>query len=274
MFVATCIAVSVPAWANLGPVASSLGGAGVAAMSPVEASYYNPASISNAEHNHALLGFTQKEIDGVDFENFNVQAVDAGRDTMIKGAFSYHRQEITSVSSRKTVSKWELSGAKYASPGATYGISLTKQITQDHKLEKEWVDYNMDWGAVHNLSPSWGVGYLIEDMFSGKEDRQLRKTTIGAEYRLAGKFRYLLDLSFQDQMNPDRNWIAAMGIELRVSDSFDWRFGYRSDDLEGSNYYTAGFSWQGPRLGIYYAFQNNTAKSAESIHILDLRVFF
>lgn len=269
-----CIGVSPVLQANLGPVASSMGGASVASMDPVSATYLNPASLVNAKLNHLLIGHTNKEISGVKSNNFNIQAIDAGQDSTNKGSFSYQKNEISSLSSRFTLSKFELSGAKYSRPGVAYGLSITKQIIKDHKLDKEFVDFNLDFGSVHNLTKKWGLGYLIEDIFSGKETRQIRKTTIGGVYRLGTSYRYMLDLSFQDQYNPDRKWVTALGLELSVSESFKWRFGYRSDDLNSSNYYTMGLSWQGPRLGFYYAFQNNTTKSAESIHILDLRVFF
>ena len=134
-FLFLCVGVSLQANLNHGPVASSLGGAGVASMSDVQGVFMNPASIANAQMNHLILNLQTQETQGEEAGDWSVLAVDAGRESFIKGGFSYVKREISSNSSRLTKSRWELAGAKYATAGLGIGVSLTKEKTHNLKSD-------------------------------------------------------------------------------------------------------------------------------------------
>jgi opacity protein-like surface antigen len=243
-------------------------------MDPVEGSYLNPAAVANTKTNHLTLSNTKSEINSTEQNNFHIGMIDGGQGSISKGAFSYSKRELSSDSIRQSFSRFELSVAKYARAGTSYGLSFTKEILRDLRNNKEFVDYNADFGGIYNHNPQWSFGFLVTDIFTGRSTGQKRNTSLGLNYRAPKWFSYYLDLSYQDEDNPDKEWVSALGLEITTTERVKWRLGYRVDDLNDGNFYSIGFSWGGPRLGIYYAFQNHTKISAESMHILDLRVFF
>ena len=272
LIVLVCIEVSAFGQRGRGPVASSLGGAGVASLQAVEGAFFNPAAIASAENNHVSIHGSQEELNGVDYKDWGFYAIDSGSGSIAKGAFSYQKSEQDGPGLRSSTSRWEISGAKYLIPGLALGTAFTKQTDRDLINETEKVEYNLDLGALYNFDPSLSAGLLLENAFTGKDDRQQPLFTAGMEYRLGSVFRYLAETN--KVFKADSQWNYAVGVELKATDSTSYRLGYLGDKENNRNYYTGGFSWQGPRLGIYYAFQSGVGDSAETLHSLDFRVFF
>ncbi|MAF90078.1 MAG: hypothetical protein VX583_12750 [Bdellovibrionota bacterium] len=272
LIVLTCIEVLAFGQRGRGPVASSIGGAGVASNDAMEAAYFNPAAIANAQTNYLSLHLVQEDRESTEYKDWGVYAVDAGRESFIKGGLAYQKEEFSSDSSRLSKSKWEISGAKYRKQGFAMGASFTKQVLRDLNLETEKVDYNLDLGFLYNKNDQWSFGALFENVFTGKDERQESLMTLGLVYRLGDRLRYLLDTN--KVLSTNTQWNYGFGLELKATDSAFWRLGYLGNKDESRNYYTGGFSWRGPRLGIHYAFQNAVSKTADSMHSLDFSLFF
>ena len=100
LIVLTCIEVLAFGQRGRGPVASSIGGAGVASNDAMEAAYFNPAAIANAQTNYLSLHLVQEDRESTEYKDWGVYAVDAGRESFIKGGLAYQKEEFSSDSSR------------------------------------------------------------------------------------------------------------------------------------------------------------------------------
>lgn len=249
-----------------------MGGTGVASLRPMDAAYYNPAGIANAQKNHAALQSVAASEAATEVDGGGIYILDAGNESITKGGFSYQRQFETGPAQRKSQARWELSAAKYIKPGLAMGVAFTKQRVSDLLLSRDFVDYNLELGWLYNPIWEWGFGLLLEDVFTGKEGRQQPMASLGLEYRSK-----LLRLSFDSSRLLSAGagvWDYGLGFELSANEEIQWRLGYLSQARSKQHFYTAGLSWQGPRLGLYYAFQSQVGVSANVLHSLDLRLFF
>lgn len=267
------LSLSAQAQFYTGPRAASMGGAGRASIETSESTFLNPALLAHADHNYLSLFKNSETRDPkYDTDQWGISIVDSGADTGIPGAFSYTHKNTMQVSNSEIQAKeYNLSLARRWNQAWAFGMTIYRQESNDIE---DLTEHGLHLGAIYYPTPFFGLGAVIYQAVKTGDLKTPAVYALGSHYVVGRILKLSGDIRYVDQNNPDKKWDVMGGIALPLGDQFYLRGGYEWISLEKRQFYTTGFSWDGPRLNIAYAYQNNPSSGGERMHNLDLSVFF
>jgi hypothetical protein len=256
-----------------GPRAAAMGGAGRASIETSESAFLNPALLAHADHNYlSLFKDSETREPKYDTDQWGLSVVDAGADTGIPGSFSYSHKNIATASGNEVRAKdYELSLARRWNQAWAFGMTLYRQQWND---TENLTEHGLHLGAIYYPTPFFGLGAVIYQAVKTGDLKTPAVYALGSHYVVGNILKLSADVRYVDELNPDKKWDFMGGAAIPIGDEFYLRGGYEWISLEKRQFYSAGFSWDGPRLNIAYAYQNNPSSGGERMHNLDLSVFF
>ena len=105
--------------------------------------------------------------------------------------------------------------------------------------------------------PWLGFSLVFYDMVNDPDVQLIPITAIGAHVIIMDIMRIRADVTQPQKLNPTGGGTLNLGMELDGGSGFLFRFGGDWDTVNAVTYWTAGLSWEGPRLSVAYAFRNN-----------------
>jgi hypothetical protein len=132
----------------------------------------------------------------------------------------------------------------------------------------------------YNPHPDYGYGLVFYNLGARDETvpryiQNLDKVSAGVHAIFLKYFRVRADLSQVVQENPDHRQQYQVGLESRLAPYAVVRLGLDKDDLTGRKFFTAGATFDGPRIKIDYYYKSNTgADTAGAMHGVDIRLPF
>ena len=265
-----------------GAVSSALGGSGVAGLPAAEGALLNPALIAifsgsglDANYRDGSLGA------GAHRQALALGAIDNGGEQLFSGALHYVRTRDTGRVARPVDGElWHGAVAGRVNERLAVGASLYRLgYREDHESPKSQMQWNYGFGALAMFTRSFGVGYAIRNLAlpGGNVPAGLREDlyhALGTYVGLGEAARLRVDLGRRERRNPDRQLAYMVGLETRTADMVLLRFGFRHDEAGDGRVWTAGLSFDGPRLKVDYAFEKSQDAGHGALHSVDLRVPF
>ncbi len=259
---------------HTGTVARALGGAGVAALSSAESAFLNPAHLPYLRGYDVGAFRSERHTRGVGSErDWALSLVDVTKGVMLPGAFTYVSRSYDIQGYRSDQQDFALNLGDRITPNLSWGarVRYFRTVTQGRSDESL---FNGGIGLLFAPMREFGIGLMADNILDSHTQTLRPVTTIGAHYLYQDFFRIRADLAFPTKSNPDRKAIIMTGLEILPRPDIAFRFGGRIDDQIKQNFLTAGLGWDGPRLGIDYAFEKRLDASDDHAHSLDLRVHF
>lgn len=261
-------------------MSSSLGGAGRAGVNSSEGVFLNPALVALLSRSE-MIGYYQ---DGAISKGRHAQAwgvtlSQSSDDVYFPGALSYLRLRDTRPGlAAQDGELWHVAIGKLFFKRLAVGASAYR-LDESVAGEKDWEQWNGALGGVFLITNHWGVAYVYENPFSTSSDipealRLFGKQSLGTYYMTPYHAALVLDLQRWEQFNPKKQWDVHAGIEVESNPFVIVRLGAEWLQAAHRTDLTAGFTFNGPRIKVDYAFIKNVRGIGGALHSVDLRATF
>lgn len=264
-----------------GPVSSALGGAGRAAVDPLESLFLNPGSLGFLPPYLHLGGHYQSAEHPTQGKDQVLGAVlaDGTPDKVIPGAFSYIRDQNKAASGQKTTdNEFRITVGKIVYPGVSFGLGLHYR---EFEVESgpRYFQTNADLGALWSPIEEISMGVVAQNFLSAddKAPEDVRDVpTFGIGFRGSYERHFQLRLDFvrPDKFNPGRRTDIGAGFESSFENGLALRVGCNWKETENKTLLAAGLGYRGPRLQVDYTFQKDTRVDEATRHLVDLWIPF
>lgn len=262
-----------------GPVSSAMGGAGRAAVDPVESHFRNPAVVPHAPQidmgAYYQDGYRAKQTHET---TLGVSMVDNTDEIICPGAIGYLQNRRTFPGLQVNEKYIQGSLGSFVVPKLSFGLAGV-YVAHDVENGKSYTQWDGILGLLYTPNSNLGLALTYSYFMNPPEDlpkilRLMPTVSLGAHYIYEDFLRLRLDVSRQEQDNVDKELIIESGIETRMPPFFVLRLGSQWNDIERRSYITAGLGFDGPRLKIDYSFQKMRGEEGYTMHGVDMRVAF
>lgn len=262
-----------------GPVSSAMGGAGRAAVEPVESHFRNPAVVAHAPQIDMGVYYQDGYRAPQNHETtYGFSIVDNTEEIICPGAVGYlqNRRAIAGTYINEKYIQGSLGG--FIVPQLSFGIAgvYVNHDIENGKTFKQWDGmFGFLYTPTSNLGLAFTYAYFLEPPKDLPAMLVLQPTiSLAGHYIFEEFLRLRLDLSRWEKNNDDKKWIIEAGIETKMPEFFVFRIGSQWNDIERRSYITAGLGFDGPRLKIDYSFQKMRGVEGYTMHGVDMRVPF
>lgn len=264
-----CVAKNVYAQTYTSPYAAGMGGAGVAAVSPLEAAYLNPAQLGFITKNHLHAFFLDEDMQDLDNEKWGIAAVDTTTSSLFPGSFTFTNGELDAATGKIKTRNYELSLGRKEYEKVSFGITLKRQEWKEPGVNE--ADHDFHFGVTFAPIKELGIAFVTYNVLEDNKERTPRKYVLGGYYILDPNIRFALDLAYQKEMNDNGNMDVMTGLAVPIG-FVDVLAGYSKLSVINEEFFTSGLIWNGPRLSLAYAYRDGS-KGSKS-HNIDIGIFF
>lgn len=263
--------VSCSAWSqtfeNLGSVSTSLGGAGVGSLNPVDGAFNNPASFALFDQRSMNLSFAKKA--------FRISLADNGAEALFPAMLGYNQIDLDGLRTKS----FYLGFAYPFGPRISMGVNLGFQETQLPGFDQKYRQNLADVGLIFRPNTWFSVGAVVKnqpindsDLPNTMDDRATQALGFEAKYEELVNIRG--ELESGKNAASEQKMIVKSGIEIIMNEWIQLRLGYQNNNLISQNYFTAGLGFGGPQFGLHYAYVKESEFEKETYQSIDLAVPF
>ena len=262
-----------------GPAMAGTGGAGRAAIEGSESAILNPATLSYMDRYYIAVPFAESTHPANGYEQtYGLMLADGTPDKMVPGAISYLRRRVAFGGTEANLQDVHVAIGGQAYKYVSIGVAGHYRTFEQENLP-DYFQTNGDFGALVTPLENLGIAFVAYNFLSAKDSvplgiRDVPTLAVGINYLYGEAFAARLDLVRPDKYNPNRRTDVQLGIQTTFAESFFLRFGSNWKETEDKTYLTTGFGYQGPRLSVNYAYQQDVRESAGTRHIVDLWMGF
>lgn len=251
----------------------ALGGTGRAAVRQEEVGFLNPAALVHTRGFAITGGYRKMDIPGDGkIENMALHLSESGTNSLFPLGVTYLKTRNFYLPFVNYEENLHLSTAAMVLPNFSIGLDVSRNQLETDNMGYE--DWNASLGLLYVINGNIGLGFVYYNVLDSDIYYLARRMALGTSYLFQGFLKAFLDVEYQVDNNIDNDLIYMIGLEHSLHKMFDIRFGTKFDDFNNRNYWTAGFGFKGPRLGLSYAFEKNFAVSTELAHSFDLKLLF
>lgn len=278
VFVTHLKPIEIKAQTYNGVIARSMGGAGRAAVDPLDVGRMNPGGLIHLR-NYSFGAQYREQSFASDSEGFlwTVALSDGTEAAAFPGAFIYEKKFKYSDLGRVEQDHYSLSVAQRVHD--TLGVGLTV-----HHLSSAWgatessSQIQGDLGLMWAPAPILGLG-LVGYNLAGSKSGELAAANSFRSLGLGGHvlldfFRVRLDYMHQLEENSASRGHLMAGFESLIFEWFAMRAGWFEDGLHQQRAWTLGLGFDGPRLKFNLSAELPSTAESETRYGIDMMVQF
>jgi hypothetical protein len=264
LFTLFCESPHSQAQTFFGAGTEALGRAGRAANVAQDAQFLNPAALSFAKDSNGGLAFQTSGITSATPVNgYAAVITDNDPEKFAAGGVGYVYRRSSFPDHIVTDQDISLDIAAKIVPTISLGVQ-THTLFRQNTGAPGFTKYNATAGLMILPKPFLGFSLVFYDMFNDPDLQLIPTTAIGTHIIIMDIMRIRADITQPQFLNPNNGGTLNVGMELDGGSGFLFRFGGDWDTVNVKTYWTAGISWEGPRLNVAYAFRNDVAVSNNS----------
>jgi hypothetical protein len=264
-----------------GAVASGMGGATLGGVEVPESHLLNPAALVHGSAVDIGLFWANQEANpDVHDKVYGLTLASNDSHNYFPGAITY-LDDTKWVTGLGTVHDQflQLSVAHFVIQHVSLGMSVIRLVDQVDALGMTVHQWNGVVGALYNPLENLGVGatfaYFAHPSSTVPDAVRLRPTAgLGVNYIAEDFVTFRFDVLQEEEQNPHHKFIGRAGLESKLDEYFVIRLGYRRDENRSESVFTAGLSFEGPKLKVDYAYEKNLVSPQGGSHNVDLRIPF
>lgn len=269
---------------RLGPIASSLGGAGRAAVDATESAWLNPAGLVHVR-NYTIAGSLQQSswTSGDSYRDYAVMLADgANEERNAGGALSYvNRTTLRGGAGAIMGNQQDLQLSlatflPFPEKNISAGVTIRHLVHQASGSDSSQTNYSL--GLLLPLSKVWGLAFVGSDL-AGAGD------SVAPEARMIPKFAIGLHVVAMPILRVRADWVTALedersgiagrsdthlGIESWFREDFAFRIGGAWMESRDQTWFTTGVGFKGPRLSFGYSYERDLRSTEGTRHTFDL----
>ena len=263
-----------------GPVASGVGGAGVASAEVAESAFLNPASLAHSPTFSSGVFYQDGWFQGVSHRtDLAVNIVDNSDGLYVPGSIGYVQRRQTFKGASPVDQKfYHIAVGDFV--GHQFSVGLGLYYLESETLTDKYTRVNGNLGFMWNPNPDLGWGIVVYNLRKEGDDtpgfiKNPTKAMIGFNYIVTEFLRFRADGGQQLHENPENDWEWKLGFETFLNKFMVLRFGWHTGAMTEKDEISAGWSFIGPRFSLDYAYRRTQAEESNgALHSVDLRLPF
>ena len=247
-----------------GAGAEALGRAGRAANVALDAQFLNPAGLafskdSNGGAAYQMGGGTTASPSST----YAFVITDNDPEKFASGGIGYVYRRASFPDHTVTDQDFSLDVASKIVPTISLGVQ-THSLFRMNTIAPGFTKYNVSAGIMVLPKPFLAFSLVFYDMLNDDDLQLIPITAIGTHIIIMDIMRIRLDVTQPQKVNPNNLGTLNAGMELDGGSGFLFRLGGDWDTYSAKTYWTAGISWEGPRLNVAYAFRNDVTTPGDN----------
>lgn len=263
-----------------GPVASSLGGAGRAAVDDGEQALLNPALVVHGSPFTSELIYMDGYADKNEHDNIKAIGFTDNTDEIFASGGYFFAQRRRTFDKKNTAEEnyHQFSLGGFIVDHFAVGLAIT-YLDTDVVGGPSYNQWDGNLGFHYNPKPDLGFGLVVYNILN-RDDRvpdylqNQDSIFVASHYLLPEILRLRVDLGQQLSENPNNKMQFQVGAESKVGGFLITRLGFEKDELLRRDLYSIGFGFDGPRMKLDYVYRHNQDYSDGAMHGVDLRLPF
>ncbi len=263
-----------------GTVASGAGRAGRASTEDGEQFILNPATVVDASPAVGEFFYASgSELPGENDQYYGLTVTDNSPGLLFAGGYLYvHRYRTFQNLPSVREDYHQLSMGQFITTHISLGAAVT-YLRSVLSNGNDYIQWNGHLGVLYNPLPYLGLAFVSYNDFGHlknvpAEIQERNELAIGATYLFSDDFRLRTDILEYQEDNPKHFNEYQFGFESKVEPLLWARIGYDRNVYLNQTYWTAGFTFNGPRLKADYYFQKDVASGGGYMQGVDLRLPF
>ncbi|MCC6276849.1 MAG: hypothetical protein IT289_02910 [Oligoflexia bacterium] len=271
------VLLSPVAWGQVftGAATEALGGAGRAAVMPLESHYLNPAAVAFLKSS-MYVGGAYQSLRGSIANPESTTAItiaDSSSERIVSGGFGYVNKRQSSPAGIINDQDFSLSLSAKVIPTVGLGLS-TRRLVRQNSNGPSWAKHNAGFGLLVVPIPVLGFSFTAHDMINDDALDMVPVLGLGTHVIIMDIVRFRADVSRQEKLNPEKKGTLNIGMEIDPGYGFQIRTGGWWDGLANQTYWTGGLAWIGPNLSLAYGVRNNVNVTGDTAHTFQAWLVF
>jgi hypothetical protein len=240
---------------------------------PEEVAFLNPAALVHQKGyqlSTAYRDFNVRE-DGSIYD-FMAHISENQPDTMFPLALTYHKNRNFYHSANDRSEDFHFTTANMLFDNFSIGFDVRKHKYDGPAEDKDEWDGTV--GIMYILTKDLGMGLVHRNLLDSDSPYLYRTLEFGVNYIFEDFLRFVFDVVYGTEKNPDKQAIYMFGVEHKMLEGFPLRLGFRGDDVLNEEYWTLGIGWVGPKIGLDFSLERNFSETGEFASSFDLKVYF
>jgi hypothetical protein len=246
------------AQAHVSAISAATASAGRAAIESLDVPFQNPAGIAFAKGYSFATGLSRYSSEvGIDQEELAVLLSDNTPDSVVPTSLAYVQKTDQVPGSDWQQKDVRLSLGNFIGPRRAVGFGLNYRQERINAVSSQQASLTV--GSIFGVSQNLGVALVIDNLFPIVNAPEAREqfaplTSLGMSYNMGKFLRARMDLTTQRNNSLNKPLLAA-GLENYWNRWLIFRIGAARDAELEQSILSTGLGFDGPRLGIHYAFQ-------------------
>lgn len=262
-----------------GPLSSSLGHSGRAGLDSAESALINPALLPLMKASTMNLYYRDGYLEDAQHSNsMGIGIFDHSEGVWFPGALHYFRLRDTGRAPLAAEGElWHAGLGFHVNPQLALGLSAYR-LSYDvaGSSTEQW---NGSLGGLFKITPEFGVAYVLDNLAKPGSEvptalREDLEQSLGFFGAIADMAHMRFDVSRRERHNPKHKMAYMTGIETQSHKYLLVRVGFKRDELRDQSLWTAGFTFNGPRLKVDYSAEKSAERATGVLHSVDLRLPF
>ncbi len=262
-----------------GVISRSIGGAGRAAVDPLDVGRLNPAGLVHLR-NYSFGGQYREQNFSSDADGllWSINVSDGSDGAAFPGAFTFEKRFVYTQRGRQEQDHYFVSLGQYLIENLSMGLTLHHLRTRAQQDDTTSM-VNVDVGLLWTPAPWLGLGLVGYNLAGAKDGvpalaNLYPSLGLGTHVILDELFRMRLDYMQQLEENTHSRGHLMAGFESMVYQWVVLRAGWYEDGLAQSRGWTAGLGFDGPRLKANVSLEAPLSGSRETRYGVDMLVQF
>ena len=239
-----------------------------------EVHFLNPAALAFGNEYH--LGFYhrfEQNVTPVTQRDWGLLVVDTHEDVTIPAGFSYVNVEKNLNGVRNAEEDYQLSLGLRVHEQMALGLTVHRWLQRPQNGAEDALT-QLGLGMMFSPLQAVSLGAVAYNVLDDHRPEVRPEMALAGQYQFEDLFRFNIDGIYPTKYNPQKKGILMAGGETLFSNGMRFRFGGRWDDVANKAYGAVGVGWDGPRLAMDWAYEQDMRQNEQFRQSFDLRVFF
>jgi hypothetical protein len=269
-----CLAESAFCQTFYGATVEAMGGAGRAAVNPIESHFLNPGAMVFSKGTNFGGVFQEGDISlPTPVNNYAFAITDNDVDKFVNGGVGYVYKRSSFPDHTLFDQDISISLAAHILPTIGVGFQFHRLFRQN-SAGPAYVKYNSTVGFLAVPSPWFGLAFVAYDYLGDNDEVLIPTFAVGSNINILDIMRIRADVVRPELQNPTHAVVFSVGDEFILGYSLFLRVGGKWDLIQNQTYFSAGLGFEGPKLNVGYAYRNNVNVDGDAYHTIETWLTF
>jgi hypothetical protein len=252
----------------------ALGEAGRAADVALDAHYLNPAALAFTRDSNGGMAYQMGDPTlSTPSSNTAFVITDNDPEKFVSGGVGFVNKRSSTPNNTIVDQDISIDVATKILPTIAVGLQ-THRLFRMNNLQQGFTKYNVTGGIMVLPKPFLGFAIVAYDFMTDPDGDIIPVFALGAHIIIMDIMRIRMDATQPQAQNPNNGGTFNLGLELDGGSGFLFRGGGMWDTVNQKTLWSAGISWEGPRINAAYAYRSNAAIVGDNTQTFEVWLSF